>query len=71
LIIFQNLAFEPVPLRHFAVVVGFYQKHDQEWIILYSGKTKDLLMPMKKFLASWQRTGRWTLLVLPGNKAQG
>jgi ABC-type bacteriocin/lantibiotic exporter with double-glycine peptidase domain len=69
LIIFQNLAFEPVPLRHFAVVVGFYREDDHEWIILYSGKAKDLLMPVKKFLASWQRTGNWTLLVLPRNEA--
>ena len=65
LIIFQNLAFEPVPLRHFAVVVGFYREDEKEWIILYSGETKDLLMPAKKFLVTWQRTGSWTLLVLP------
>jgi ABC-type bacteriocin/lantibiotic exporter with double-glycine peptidase domain len=64
LVIFQNLAIEPIPLRHFAVVVGFYTEPDKEWIILYSGQNKDLLMPLKKFQASWQRTGRWTLLVL-------
>ncbi len=68
LIIFQNLAFEPVPLRHFAVVVGYYNDGDREWVILYSGETIDLLMPAGKFLETWKRTEYWTLLVLPGGQ---
>ena len=48
---------------HFAVVTGYDDQ--RQGVYLHSGEDENLLMPYDRFLAKWDRTDRWTLLVLP------
>lgn len=63
LIVFQDLGYPLLPIRHFSVVIGY---DDAEGIlILHSGKRKNKVISYEKFLRSWAEMDYWTLLVLP------
>ncbi len=63
LIVFQDLGFPLLPIRHFSVVVGY---DDAEGIlILHSGRQRDKAVSYRKFLRSWREMDYWTLLILP------
>ena len=68
LIVFRDLGYPFLPIRHFSVVIGY---DDAEGIlVLYSGKRKNKVISYERFLRSWAEMDYWTLLVLP-NRGDG
>lgn len=63
LILFLNLGYSIAPRRHYIVVLGYDES--RKAVIAYSGREKDILIPYEELLKSWERTGYWTLVVLP------
>ncbi len=64
-LVLQNLGTERWPFWHFAVVIGFDGAADT--IILRSGTTLRQVLSARKFLATWERAGRWGMVALaPG-----
>jgi ABC-type bacteriocin/lantibiotic exporter with double-glycine peptidase domain len=57
-IVFLNLLMNPLPRRHFAVVVGYLSQNGKDYVILHSGETPYQMMPEKKFSKYFRRTGR-------------
>jgi len=53
-LILQNLSISWIPVRHYAVVVGFDAK--QEQAILHSGTTFRKVMPFGVFGETWARS---------------
>ena len=63
LIVFRDLGYPLLPIRHFSVVIGY---DDAKGIlVLHSGKRRNRLISYEKFLRSWAEMDYWTLLVLP------
>lgn len=72
-LILQNLAFDRVPVWHYAVVVGF--DLDADKVILRSGTTRRETMSMRRFERTWQRGDYWAITVhrpgeMPANAAE-
>jgi ABC-type bacteriocin/lantibiotic exporter with double-glycine peptidase domain len=68
LIVFQDLGYPLLPIRHFSVVIGY---DDAEGIlVLHSGKRRNKVVSYERFLRSWAEMDYWTLLVLP-NRGDG
>lgn len=63
LVAFLNLGTSFFPRGHYVVVTGF--DDHQQGLYLHSGLEQNAFMPYDQFLRHWQKTGRWTLLVLP------
>ena len=67
LIVFQDLGYPLLPIRHFSVAIGY---DDAEGIlILHSGKRINKIVSYERFLRSWARMDYWTLLILPNREA--
>jgi ABC-type bacteriocin/lantibiotic exporter with double-glycine peptidase domain len=63
LIVFQDLGYPLLPVRHFSVVIGY---DDAKGIlVLHSGKRKNKVISYERFLRSWAKMDYWTLLILP------
>lgn len=62
-LILQNLGFERWPTWHYAVVVGF--DADTQRFLLRSGAERRHRISARRFLASWQRAGRWAMVAVP------
>lgn len=62
-VVLQNLALPWIPKWHYAVVVGF-DGADRE-IVLHSGDEQRMRMPLDVFDRTWERSGRWAMVVLP------
>lgn len=62
-LVLQNLGVELIPVWHYAVLVGFDPRHDE--VVLRSGDTERRRMRFHHFLASWERGGRWGVVVTP------
>lgn len=62
-LVLQNLGVAALPLWHYAVVIGF--DPDRRRVILRSGTERRREESWGRFLASWQRAGRWGLVALP------
>jgi len=62
-IVLQNLAFGFAPLWHYAVVVGYDLPREE--IILRSGRTRRLVMPLATFERTWARSEHWAMMALP------
>lgn len=60
-LILQNLATAQSPAWHYAVLVGYDPRSEQ--FILRSGADARLQMPMRRLLQTWDRGGRWMLVV--------
>ena len=58
-----NLGLSIAPLWHFAVVVGY--DLDREDMLLRSGETRELRMPLRTFERTWARSQHWAFVVLP------
>lgn len=58
-----NLGLSVVPLWHFAVVVGF--DLDREELLLRSGQTRELHLPLRTFERTWARSQHWAFVALP------
>lgn len=64
-LVLQNLALALWPQWHYAVVIGYDPATDV--VVLRSGIERRLLMPARRFLATWRRADYWGLVVLePG-----
>lgn len=64
-LVLQNLGRSWLPVWHFAVLIGF--DRDTDTVVLRSGTTARLAVSARRFLASWERAGRWALVLLePG-----
>ncbi len=62
-VILQNLRWNWLPLWHYAVVVGY--DNTAKTVILRSGDTKRLVMPMADFESSWSKSQYWAFVALP------
>jgi len=64
-LVLQNLRLRTWPAWHYAVVIGVDPGTEQ--VLLRSGAERRLGMPAAQFLRSWDRAGRWGLVLLePG-----
>jgi tetratricopeptide (TPR) repeat protein len=61
--VMQNLAFNWWPQWHFAVVMGFDEAERK--IILHTGTHKAREDAVETFFATWSRTDRWAVVMLP------
>lgn len=65
-LVLQNLSIPIVPMWHYAVAIGY--DLDRGTIILRSGTTARLEMPMSTFEHTWKRSGYWGMVTLkPGD----
>ena len=62
-VVLQNLGLSWYPLWHYAVVVGY--DLDQGEIVLRSGDTERLPMPLSTFEHTWDRSQDWGMVALP------
>lgn len=62
-VVFQNLGLDMHPVWHFAVAVG-YDLSDRV-IVLHSGIEEGQRLSLDTFEHTWDRAGRWALVVLP------
>lgn len=60
-LVLQNLASNLVPIWHYAVVVGYLPDDDR--FVLRSGRERRLLTRRSRFAATWERAGRWALVL--------
>jgi tetratricopeptide (TPR) repeat protein len=59
-IVLQNLALPVAPRWHYAVVIGY--DPDRAELILHSGTTASLHMPLAVFERTWARSGHWAMV---------
>lgn len=64
-LVLQNLGLKKIPAWHYAVLVG-YDTHEDS-VVLRSGTARRLRLPARRFLATWERSGRWAFVVLRAN----
>ncbi|HUT52365.1 MAG TPA: C39 family peptidase [bacterium] len=64
-IVFLNLAINPLPRRHFAVAVGYLKYEKKDYVVLHSGDTPFLMVPLNKFSTQWKRTGYMMMTMAP------
>lgn len=62
-LVLQNLGLSWMPLWHYAVVIGYDLEQDE--IILRSGTTERLAVPLSTFDRTWERRSRWGMVTLP------
>lgn len=61
--VLQNLALDWAPRWHYAVAIGY--DLEARAIVLRSGVTHRLAMPLDTFERTWARSGHWAMLALP------
>lgn len=59
-LVLQNLGLRPMPLWHYAVVIGYDPASDS--LLLRSGTEKRLSISRRRFMASWKRADHWALV---------
>jgi hypothetical protein len=59
-LVLQNLGLSGLPQWHYAVVIGYELKGQQ--IVLRSGRSERLSMPVRQFNRTWRRSGRWAMV---------
>jgi hypothetical protein len=65
-IVLQNLSLPIAPLWHYALVIGY--DVNQAEIILRSGTTERLAMPLSTFEHTWKRSDYWGIVTLPAGR---
>jgi tetratricopeptide (TPR) repeat protein len=65
-IVLQNLSLPWAPVWHYAVVIGY--DLNQADIILRSGTTERLIMPLSTFQHTWKRSDYWGMATLPAGR---
>lgn len=63
---FLNLGWVILPQGHYVVVTGFDDR--RRGLYVHSGLEQNTFMSYERFLDGWEKTGRWTLLVLPRDR---
>jgi len=64
-VVFLNLALNPLPARHFAVAVGYLELGKRDYVVLHSGDKPWVMAPLERFHRQWKRTGRMMMTVEP------
>lgn len=62
-LVLQNLSLPIKPMWHYAVAIGYDLERGD--IILRSGLTERMVMPMSTFEHTWGRSGFWGMVTLP------
>jgi len=62
-VVLQNLSLPWFPMWHYAVVIGY--DLDQAQIVLRSGTTERMTMPLSTFEHTWSRSDYWGMVALP------
>jgi predicted Zn-dependent protease len=62
-LVLQNLGLDWLPRWHYAVVVGY--DLDAEELVLRSGTEPRRITQFGVFMSTWNRSGRWGIVVLP------
>lgn len=62
-IVLQNLSLPVFPLWHYALAIGY--DLDRGDVVLRSGTTERLVMPLSTFENTWARSGYWAMVALP------
>jgi len=62
-IVLQNLSLPWFPLWHYALAIGYDLDHAE--LILRSGTTERLVLPLSTFEHTWARSGYWGMVTLP------
>lgn len=65
-LVLQNLGLGWFPNWHYAVVKGIDLASNE--IILHSGTNENYLLNLQTFERTWQRAGKWAMVVLPPNR---
>jgi tetratricopeptide (TPR) repeat protein len=65
-VVLQNLALDWWPQWHYAVAIGYDLEHRQ--MVLRSGVTHRLTMPLDTFEHTWARSGHWAMLAMPADR---
>ena len=60
-LVLQNLSLPIAPQWHYAVVVGYDRR--AQTVLLHSGTTPRMVMPLATFEHTWARSGRWAVRV--------
>jgi peptidase C39-like protein len=68
LVALLDLGFAIFPQGHYVVVTGYDDQ--RQGVYVHSSMEKDVLIPYERFLRSWDKTGRWTLLATPSERGQ-
>ena len=63
LVALVNLGYAIFPQGHFVVITGYDDQ--RRGVYVHSGLERDQFLPYERFLQSWDKTGRWTLLIVP------
>lgn len=63
LVVLLDLGFALFPQGHYVVVTGY--DDELRGLYVHSSLERDVFLPYERFLRSWNKTGRWTLLVVP------
>lgn len=58
-----NLGWALFPQGHYVVVTGYDE--GRQGVYLHSGIVRDMFVPYARYLAAWEKTGRWMLRVQP------
>ncbi|MBI3809286.1 MAG: peptidase C39 family protein [Nitrospirae bacterium] len=66
LVALLDLGFAIFPQGHYVVVTGYDDQ--RQGVYVHSSLDKDVFVPYERFLPSWDKTGRWTLLVTPSER---
>jgi ABC-type bacteriocin/lantibiotic exporter with double-glycine peptidase domain len=64
---FLNLGWRILPQGHYVVITGFDDR--RQGFYAHSGLERNAFISYESFLEDWEKTGRWTLLVLPHDRA--
>ncbi|MFP4560163.1 MAG: PA2778 family cysteine peptidase [Thiohalorhabdus sp.] len=62
-LVFQNLGLDWLPRWHYAVLVGYDLGKGQ--VVLHTGRREAREVALSTFERTWERGGRWALVVLP------
>ncbi|MDP3843157.1 MAG: PA2778 family cysteine peptidase [Oxalobacteraceae bacterium] len=65
-LVLQNLSLRWIPVWHYAVAIGYDLARGE--IILRSGTTERLVLPMSTFEHTWARSGYWGMVTLAPGK---
>jgi tetratricopeptide (TPR) repeat protein len=65
-IVLQNLSLPVLPRWHYAVVIGFDLERRQ--VLLRSGTTRRLALPLATFERTWARSGHWAMAATPPDR---
>jgi tetratricopeptide (TPR) repeat protein len=66
IIVLQNLSLQWFPMWHYAVAIGY--DLDQAELVLRSGTTERMTLPLSTFEHTWSRSDYWGMVTLPAGR---